>query len=190
MSDQLVAVADGVGGWIEMGVDPALFSKELCRHLWDEFIISKTLNLKQLLDKAVLKTKSVGSSTFVMAGLDPDAQGVLNTLNLGDSGYIIARKQDLDITLLYRSPEQLYGFNFPYQCGTDCDLPSKHSDNRTHILQDRDFLILASDGVFDNLFDEEILDCLRLSSNFMTDSDAEIAAVCIAKKSEVRSFDL
>ena len=54
----------------------------------------KTLNLKQLLDKAVLKTKSKGSSTFVMAGLDPDAQGVLKTLNLGDSGYIIARKEN------------------------------------------------------------------------------------------------
>ena len=147
----------------------------------------KTLNLKQLLDKAVLKTKSKGSSTFVMAGLDPDAQGVLKTLNLGDSGYIIARKENKKITQLYRSPEQLYGFDFPYQCGTNCDLPSKDSDCRMHIVQDRDFLILASDGVFDNLFDEEILDCLRLSSNLMTDSDAEIAAVCIAKKAEARS---
>lgn len=29
----MVAVADGVGGWNDVGVDPALFSKELCHHV-------------------------------------------------------------------------------------------------------------------------------------------------------------
>ena len=29
----LIAVADGVGGWNRRGVDPALFSNELCGHL-------------------------------------------------------------------------------------------------------------------------------------------------------------
>ncbi len=29
--DQLLSVADGVGGWAEQGVDPAKFSKALCR---------------------------------------------------------------------------------------------------------------------------------------------------------------
>ena len=28
----LIAVADGVGGWNRKGVDPALFSNELCGH--------------------------------------------------------------------------------------------------------------------------------------------------------------
>ena len=30
VSPGLIAVADGVGGWGEMGIDPGLFSKELC----------------------------------------------------------------------------------------------------------------------------------------------------------------
>jgi serine/threonine protein phosphatase PrpC len=34
----LLAVADGVGGWNEKGVDPSLFSKELCRNLRESFI--------------------------------------------------------------------------------------------------------------------------------------------------------
>jgi protein phosphatase PTC7 len=29
----VLAVADGVGGWAEMGIDPGLYSKELCRHI-------------------------------------------------------------------------------------------------------------------------------------------------------------
>lgn len=33
----MLAVADGVGGWNERGIDPALYSKELCKHLRDSF---------------------------------------------------------------------------------------------------------------------------------------------------------
>ena len=29
----LLVVADGVGGWAKQGVDPGLFSRELCRHI-------------------------------------------------------------------------------------------------------------------------------------------------------------
>ena len=32
-TDQIVAVADGVGGWNNKGVDPGLFSRELCWHV-------------------------------------------------------------------------------------------------------------------------------------------------------------
>ena len=30
VNDRLLAVADGVGGWAESGVDPAIYSKRLC----------------------------------------------------------------------------------------------------------------------------------------------------------------
>ena len=30
VSDTMLAVADGVGGWAESGVDPAIYSKRLC----------------------------------------------------------------------------------------------------------------------------------------------------------------
>ena len=74
MSDKLIAVADGVGGWNDHGVDPGLFSRELCANVWEEYKNAKlgTLNLKDILVNAVKKTKNKGSSTFVMAGLDPD----------------------------------------------------------------------------------------------------------------------
>ena len=68
-------MADGVGGWNDLGVDPGLFSRELCANVWEEYtnVNRKSLNLKEILVNAVKKTKSKGSSTFVMAGLDPDA---------------------------------------------------------------------------------------------------------------------
>ena len=163
MSDQLIAVADGVGGWNDVGVDPALFSRELCRNVWDQFTHQRNLgrlDVKEILVEAVKKTKSKGSSTFVMAGLDPDSQGIMKTINLGDSGFIIARPTgDRDLKLIYRSPDQLYGFDFPFQCGTNCDLPTD-ADTRVHVVKNKDLVILASDGIFDNVFDKDILKCL------------------------------
>ena len=68
-----MAVADGVGGWNEVGVDPALFSNELCRNLWEEYKSASqrnSINLKTIFVEAVKKTKSKGSSTAVMVALD------------------------------------------------------------------------------------------------------------------------
>ena len=37
VSENILAVADGVGGWAESGIDPAIFSKRLCKNI-DELI--------------------------------------------------------------------------------------------------------------------------------------------------------
>ncbi len=42
VSENVLAVADGVGGWAESGVDPAIFSKRLCKNI-DE-LVKKTLD--------------------------------------------------------------------------------------------------------------------------------------------------
>jgi len=48
----LIAVADGVGGWNRKGIDPALFSNELCGHLKTKYEnarqIAKQLKLEKL----------------------------------------------------------------------------------------------------------------------------------------------
>ena len=33
VTDNFIAVADGVGGWANSGVDPAVFSRELCTNI-------------------------------------------------------------------------------------------------------------------------------------------------------------
>jgi hypothetical protein len=50
----------------------------------------------------------------------------MKTTNLGDSGYVIYRiKGEGSLEKVFRTKEQQYSFNFPYQCGTGCDLPHK-----------------------------------------------------------------
>lgn len=59
-----------------------------------------------------------------------------------------------------------------------------------HIVKDKDIFLLASDGIFDNLYDHDILECLNKSASLqMTDLNAEYTATCIAKKAEKVSTD-
>ena len=69
-----IVVADGVGGWNRKGIDPALFSNELCRHYKAKYEAMRdnkeNLSLKQLLHESLKDTESIGTSTFVAASID------------------------------------------------------------------------------------------------------------------------
>ncbi|RDB21375.1 Protein phosphatase PTC7 fig [Hypsizygus marmoreus] len=129
-------VADGVGGWLECGVDPSLFSQALmfhahryARNAWaGEPEIDPTLDYEEreeiegwemtpyeCLDLAyggVLREKFVqaGSSTACLITMNASS-GVLRSANLGDSGYMIIRSN----TILHRQPSQTHYFNCPKQ---------------------------------------------------------------------------
>lgn len=98
MSHNVLAVADGVGGWASQGVDPAIYSKNLCKNI-DNLIKQKEIYIeepKQLLCDAVADNRHVGSCTCVIATLDKYTPKLL-TCNLGDSGYMLLRKNGLDL---------------------------------------------------------------------------------------------
>ncbi len=132
-SQKLIAMADGVGGWARQGVDPGLFAKQLCKDIQQLFNEQgSTKTLKEILVESVKINKNKGSSTAVLASLEEP--NVMKTCNLGDSGYAIFRasvgeENKVVLTKTFRSEEQQYRFNFPYQCGTGCDLPYKAFDN-------------------------------------------------------------
>ncbi|KAF5357913.1 hypothetical protein D9756_001579 [Leucocoprinus leucothites] len=129
-------VADGVGGWVESGVDPSLFSQALMYHAhrysrsaWaGEPEIDPTLDYEEreqiegwemapydCLDLAyhgVLREKLVqaGSSTACIISLNA-ANGILRSANLGDSGFAIIRSS----SVFYRQRTQTHFFNCPKQ---------------------------------------------------------------------------
>lgn len=106
VSSNVVAVADGVGGWADQGVDPANFSKQLCRNI-DSLVYSKQEYItdpKSLLIEACSQNNEVGSSTCVIATIDLE-KPLLRTCNLGDSGYMLLRKSGLDLVQVFRSKE-------------------------------------------------------------------------------------
>ncbi|CAF0804478.1 unnamed protein product [Brachionus calyciflorus] len=86
---------------------------------------------------------------------------LLSTCNIGDSGYMIIRNK----TVIYKSSTQTHRLNAPFQLGCtppellDHDLyRDKPEDSlcQTHEIKSGDFILLSSDGLFDNLYEDEI----------------------------------
>lgn len=168
--EDLLVVADGVGGWEEHGIDSGKFSKQLVRNVREVYEASPFKELKQILIDSVRKTDEIGSSTIVMAKFDMVRGNYIKTTNLGDSGYWIFRPHSgipRILDAIYKSESQQYSFNFPYQCGTSGDgspeqknLGTEAIDN-SHEVQDYDIIVMASDGVWDNLYERDIINCLK-----------------------------
>jgi protein phosphatase PTC7 len=73
MNDNMLSVADGVGGWAESGIDPAIYSKRLCSLIDtlyetgnDRYLYSP----KELLVDAVAQNQEIGSCTCCIITLD------------------------------------------------------------------------------------------------------------------------
>ncbi|KAI7848188.1 phosphatase 2C-like domain-containing protein [Circinella umbellata] len=165
-----LGVADGVGGWRKhTGANPALYARKLMHYAQLELdridnnkrpshVQQDQLDPVMVLENAYHLTSLdaqnenfVGSTTACIVML---CQDELRVANLGDCGVSIIRRDDY----VFRSEEQQHSFNFPYQLGTaSFDYPSDAQQFSIKI-EEGDIIILATDGLFDNLFDDEILE--------------------------------
>ncbi|KAF9910728.1 Protein phosphatase PTC7 [Linnemannia zychae] len=147
-----LGVADGVGGWSEVGVDPALFSwalmdnAEAVARLTDvdhsgldtkESQAGKNtpskipLDAQTILDGAyseLVQSGKVeaGSSTACILSLCK-VTGTLRASNLGDSAYLLIR----DNKCIYESPSQQHFWNCPYQLTV---LPPGYPGAKQHVM--------------------------------------------------------
>ncbi|KAJ2715627.1 hypothetical protein H4R19_001095 [Coemansia spiralis] len=170
-----IGIADGVGGWAGVkDADPSLFSRRLMHHVCrevqryediDDELFSHYFDatpvdiMRRAYEFTVDEMKAAskrGSSTACVVVLRGDE---LRVANLGDCGLTVVRQGDM----VYRTEEQQHSFNYPYQLGTEphSDKPSDAQVFRLKI-QKGDVIIVGSDGVFDNLFDEDILEEVSL----------------------------
>ncbi|AMD19750.1 HCL401Wp [Eremothecium sinecaudum] len=166
-NNRLIAgVADGVGGWAEHGYDSSAISRELCNVLKEISLSdSKTLPPKKLLDEAYKKIVEeeivkVGGTTAIIADFGPDGQ--MKVANLGDSWCGVFR----DSQLVFETVFQTVAFNAPYQLaiipddvrktarkrgGSFIENSPNDADEYVFQLKPNDIIILATDGVTDNI---------------------------------------
>lgn len=79
-------------------------------------------------------------------------------------------------------------FNYPFQLGTaSVTLPSD-GDEVIIEVQENDYIVVGTDGLFDNLFDNDILEILNNRQNLETEE--ENIAETIAKAAQLRSLSL
>ncbi|ORY94064.1 phosphatase 2C-like domain-containing protein [Syncephalastrum racemosum] len=188
---EALGVADGVGGWrSHTGANPALYSRKLMHYAQLELERIKTnqrpahvrhdesdpvLVLENAYHLTTLDAQNegiVGSTTACIVILCEDE---LRIANLGDCGVSVIRRDDY----VFRSEEQQHSFNFPYQLGTaSFDSPSD-AQQFTIKVEEGDIVILASDGLFDNLYDDEILEevqqCIQENKDRVTGDESSSA---------------
>ncbi|KAK4188530.1 protein phosphatase 2C 7, mitochondrial [Podospora australis] len=188
-----VGIADGVGGWMDSGVDPADFSHAFCDYMAEAASQTSSpaagnggnegLTARQLMQKgyeAVCHDPKItaGGSTAVVGLLTQN--GKLEVANLGDSGFIILRLNGVHAS----SEPQTHAFNTPFQLsvvpaimlmraaafgGAQLMDQPKDAEVTRHGLRHGDVVVFASDGLWDNLFEQDIL---RIVSRTMTKAGA------------------
>ncbi|SPQ18763.1 f48431dc-51af-4a8e-a3a6-4a0a62f084c3 [Thermothielavioides terrestris] len=186
-----LGVADGVGGWMDSGIDPADFSHAFCDYMAATAAAApavmrgtgQPLTARQLMQKgyeAVCHDPTIwaGGSTAIVGLLK--AEGLLEVANLGDSGFILLRLNGVHAF----SEPQTHAFNTPYQLSVVppsmllraatfggarlMDQP-RDAEVTRHRLRHGDVLVFASDGLWDNLFNQDVL---RIVSRTMAGAGA------------------
>ncbi|CCH42149.1 putative secreted protein [Wickerhamomyces ciferrii] len=173
-----VGVADGVGGWAELGYDSSAISRELCKAIENGYLYGKdaifSTNPQYLLNEAFETIQKngvvkVGGTTACLGVFKSD--GILNVANLGDSYCGVFRENKL----ILATKIQTHGFNTPYQLAIiPQEIWDKHtkkengkkgrfimdkpmdSDTYEFKLQKNDIIMFATDGVIDNINIQDI----------------------------------
>ncbi|KAG6501950.1 hypothetical protein ZIOFF_041834 [Zingiber officinale] len=197
------AIADGVSGWADQNVDPALFSRELMANV-SELIVDEEVNYNPqvLMRKAHAATSSIGSATvgdvcrngylsrllmpcqqstaaiyllcgilrpttYCFANMDSiiailEKNGILKVANVGDCGLRLIRR---DQVVFATSPQDHY-FDCPYQLSSEI-YGQTYQDATVCSLEliEGDTVVMGSDGLFDNIFDHEIISALSGSQD-------------------------
>ena len=167
-----VGVADGVGGWAAHGVDSGMYARELMlaareysapRQEAGEDV--QPLDILQASYAHVSRRRDLGSATACIVSIvGSGASARVETANLGDSGLMHLRKSVAGWEVVARSTEQQHTFNCPIQLGSEsADVPSD-AQLMSHAVYDGDFLICGTDGIFDNLFDDELVELVAEAS--------------------------
>lgn len=115
-------------------------------------------NPKILLFRSTLENDQKGSSTLVITTIDQNKRKILSTY-IGDSAYMIFKKINNKYNIYFKSEAQQHGYDFPFQLGTNgirSDSAQFALENE-HYIERGDIILLATDGLFDNMFDEDIL---------------------------------
>eukprot|EP00735_Rhodelphis_limneticus_P001698 TRINITY_DN12360_c0_g1::TRINITY_DN12360_c0_g1_i1::g.4915::m.4915 TRINITY_DN12360_c0_g1::TRINITY_DN12360_c0_g1_i1::g.4915 ORF type:complete len:308 (+),score=8.35,sp/Q9SUK9/P2C55_ARATH/36.40/2e-40,SpoIIE/PF07228.7/1.2e-07,PP2C_2/PF13672.1/1.6e-07,PP2C/PF00481.16/6.9,PP2C/PF00481.16/8e-05,FBA/PF04300.8/0.052 TRINITY_DN12360_c0_g1_i1:57-980(+) len=170
-------VFDGVGGVALRSIDPSAYPRQLARFVSDEIVgkdptdpFPRTRDPHQALVRGVERLTTQGACTACVFILDPP---YLRYCNIGDSGLAVIRNKQM----VFRTDPQQHKFDWPYQIGDQSrDDVKKDAVTGRKLLQEGDVVILASDGLWDNLFDDEIIKIVaEYSRNPVDDLANELA---------------
>jgi serine/threonine protein phosphatase PrpC len=179
-----LGIADGVGGWAGVsGANPAIYSLKLMHYVYSElqkldydydldYDFYKNVNATEILAKGYqqvnedCKRDSILGSTTALIAILRDAE--LRISSIGDCGIMVVRDKEP----VFRNEEQQHSFNCPYQLGVKSKDTPNDAQHYTIPIQEGDIVVVGSDGLFDNVFDEQILEIINSESDAQKIADA------------------
>ena len=188
VNDFVLTVADGVGNWSELGVDPGDFSRALTHSVIQQAEQHPELDTAHLLSQACHSAaqKYNGTSTLLVLKLVEDHQLLkLEASNLGDSGYALFHVNPSNDTLemYFRSPTQQKTHNYPYQCGASKGDDPAEAELFEHAdVREGDVVLAFTDGFHDNVFHSGMYHCVEEFTHTGLVTSLSGAADCLARK--------
>ncbi|ERF73720.1 hypothetical protein EPUS_00974 [Endocarpon pusillum Z07020] len=169
-----LGVNDGVGAWATKERGHAALWSRLIAHFWaieaeramlDAGSGAEALRPVDYLQSAFEQTKIIttkaneicGTTTACSALLHyrSETEPIIYATNLGDCAVLVIRPKDQEI--IYKTKEQWHWFDCPRQLGTNSpDTPEKNAVVDTVDIQEGDVVLAVSDGVSDNLWENEV----------------------------------
>ena len=174
-SKYIMGVADGVGAWSDQGIDPSDYSYRLMHNsdiYFKAYPQAYAKNPQKLLILSAITNSYKGSSTMVLCTLSGED---MYTANVGDSGYMIlipvlkelpgGEETSFIYDIVFKSEPQQHGYNFPFQLGSEGDNPRKVTQAKVHRMGYGAIVLTYSDGISDNLFQDEIKTLVNIYVN-------------------------
>lgn len=169
-----LGVNDGVGAWAAKERGHAALWSRLIAHFWaveaekamlDAGSGAEALRPVDYLQSAFEQTKIVttkpneicGTTTACSALLHyrSEDKPIIYATNLGDCAVLVIRPKAQEI--IYKTKEQWHWFDCPRQLGTNSpDTPKDNAVVDTVDIQEGDVVLAVSDGVSDNLWENEV----------------------------------
>jgi protein phosphatase PTC7 len=192
----IVVLADGVGGWAAEGIDPAGYARTLVRQASDGAAESTNIAggarapaqaslLVDALRGAHIATDVAGSATACLLRVSCD--GSAACANVGDCGFLLLR----DGRPVLASQQQQHKFNLPFQLGYPALVPGTDFAEDARLCEFQvlpgDTIVVASDGLWDNLEHGAIADIVAESGS--PERAAEALVRTAAKLAGDASYD-
>lgn len=175
-------VADGVGPWSFGATDGGKYAQELmrnCEKLARNSQGAGLTDIKKVLQQIAATTESSGSARVLIAHF---AHQALHVANIGDTGFLIIRNG----AIFKKSSPMVHEFNFPYAIVSGIDLLEAVEEYHFE-LEDGDVIIAATDGLFDNLYEQEVASIVSKSVGAGMEPK-ELAELLVTKAQEVASL--
>uniref|UniRef100_A0A6T8H4W7 Protein phosphatase n=1 Tax=Hemiselmis andersenii TaxID=464988 RepID=A0A6T8H4W7_HEMAN len=179
VAESEIGMFDGVSGAMKSdnqdGIYSFMLSSMTQRMIMNQKVkrgVVDTANALEFACSALADSLSCGASTACVAHFDTTVPGytTLQGVNVGDSGLSVVRRSADDGTLkvVWKTNPQQHFFNCPFQLGgSSPDSPDQAMKFKVP-LQAGDLLVVATDGFYDNVYENQMIDLLE----YTRDQDA------------------